>query len=111
MITYFIQYEVDPFQRDKFCEYAENWAQIIPQCGGHLVGYWAPNEGTNFEALGLISFADLASYEKYRARLKSDEDGARNFQFAQTHKFILKETRTFLSPIMSTLNQVPVGLN
>jgi hypothetical protein len=89
MITCFIRYEIDPFQRDKFCEYADNWARIIPKCGGQLVGYWAPHEGTNFEAWGLISFEDLAAYERYRARLKNDEAGARNFQFAQMHKFIL----------------------
>jgi hypothetical protein len=103
MITCFIRYEIDPFQREAFARYAENWAEIIPRCGGDLVGYWLPNEGTNFEAWGLISFASLAAYEAYRARLKTDAAGANNFRWAQEAKFILKETRTFLSPIAATL--------
>lgn len=46
-ITCFIRYEIDPYQRDAFNEYAENWGRIIPRCGGHLVGYFLPHEGTN----------------------------------------------------------------
>ena len=37
-ITCVIRYEIDPFQRDEFKKYAENWSRIIPRCGGHLVG-------------------------------------------------------------------------
>ena len=40
-ITCFIRYEIDPFQRDAFRTYAENWGRIIPRCGGRLVGYYA----------------------------------------------------------------------
>jgi hypothetical protein len=29
-ITCFIRYEIDPFQREAFREYAENWGRIIP---------------------------------------------------------------------------------
>ena len=29
-ITCFIRYQIDPFQRDEFQKYAENWARIIP---------------------------------------------------------------------------------
>src|SRR5438067_9947096 len=46
-ITCFIRYQIDPFQKDAFKQYAENWARIIPRCGGHLVGYFLPYEGTN----------------------------------------------------------------
>ena len=44
-------------------------------------------------------------YETYRARLKSDEEGMRNFAMAQTHKFILREERTFLRGVANTLAQ------
>jgi NIPSNAP len=71
-ITCFIRYQIDPFQRDGFKKYAENWGRIIPRCGGHLVGYFLPSEGTNDVAWGLIAFDSLASYKTYRARLKSD---------------------------------------
>ena len=67
-ITCFIRYEIDPFQRAAFKEYAENWGRIIPRLGGHLVGYFLPHEGTNHVAWGLVAFASLADYESYRAR-------------------------------------------
>jgi hypothetical protein len=76
-VTCFIRYEIDPAQRDAFQEYAGNWGRIIPRCGGRLVGYFLPHEGTNNVAWGLISFDSLASYEQYRARLRSDPEGAR----------------------------------
>jgi hypothetical protein len=95
-ITAFIRYVIDPFQRAAFEEYATAWARIIPQCGGNLLGYFMPHEGTNTIAWGLISFDSLAAYEAYRARLKADPEGAANFRFAEEKRFILSEERTFL---------------
>jgi hypothetical protein len=102
-ITVFIRYEIDPFQRAAFEEYAENWGRIIPKCGGNLVGYFLPHEGTNDIAWGLISFASLADYEAYRARLKADPEGRANFAFAHERRFVLREQRTFLEAIESTV--------
>ena len=101
-ITCFIRYEIDPFQRDAFEQYAANWAQIIPRCGGHLIGYFLPHEGTNNIAWGLIAFDSLAAYETYRVRLKSDPDGRANFTAAQTKRFILREERTFVTVVDGT---------
>lgn len=98
-ITCFIRYEIDPFQRDAFKHYAENWNRIIPRCGGNLVGYWLPHEGTNNIAMALISFESLAAYEAYRERVRSDEEGWSNFALAQERKFILREERTFLERV------------
>jgi len=78
-ITCFIRYQIDPIQRQAFERYAENWGRIIPRCGGHLIGYFLPYEGTNDIAWGLIAFDGLASYEAYRARLKSDLETRENF--------------------------------
>lgn len=94
-ITCFIRYEIDPFQREAFKEYAENWGRIIPRCGGNLIGYFLPLEGSNYEAWGLIAFDSLAAYEAYRARLRTDEEGRANFALAQQKRFILREERTF----------------
>ena len=85
-ITCFIRYQIDPFQRDEFKKYAENWGRIIPRCGGHLVGYFLPYEGTNDVAWGLISFDSLAAYETYRARLRSDPEAKANFAMAQSKR-------------------------
>jgi hypothetical protein len=98
-ITVFIRYQIDPFKREMFEAYAKRWIAIIPRCGGDLVGYWMPHEGTNNIAFALISFESLAAYESYRARLLLDEEGASNFSFAGEHKFILAEERTFLRPV------------
>jgi hypothetical protein len=102
-ITCFIRYEIDPFQLDAFREYANNWLRIIPRCGGDLVGYFLPHEGTNNVAWGLISFESLAAYEAYRARLKSDAEGRTNFAFAQEKRLILREERTFLEALGGSL--------
>jgi len=101
-ITCIIRYEIDPFQRSAFQEYAENWGRIIPRCGGHLVGYFLPHEGTNNVAWGLIAFDSLAAYERYRARLMTDEDGRRNFEMAQHKRFILREERSFVEVVGNT---------
>jgi hypothetical protein len=101
-ITCFIRYEIDPFQRDAFKEYAASWGRIIPRCGGHLVGYFLPHEGTNDVAWGLIAFDSLASYERYRARLRQDQEGRANFAMAQTQRFILREQRTFVEVVDGT---------
>ena len=101
-ITCFIRYEIDPFQRDAFKEYAETWARIIPRCGGNLVGYFLPHEGTNNVAWGLIACDSLAAYEAYRARLRADAEGRANFAFAQNKRFILREERTFLEVVEGT---------
>ena len=105
MITCFIRYEIDPFQREAFAEYARRWRQIIPRCGGHLLGYFLPHEGSNYEAWGLIGFDSLAAYEAYRACLRADDEGAHNFAWAQEKRFILKEERTFAQGVTGTLNQ------
>jgi hypothetical protein len=104
VITCFIRYEIDPFQRENFKEYAANWGRIIPRCGGNLVGYFLPHEGTNTVAWGLVAFDSLASYETYRARLKSDPESRENFTMAQTKRFILREERTFVEVVDGTLN-------
>jgi hypothetical protein len=106
-ITCFIRYEIDPFQRDAFRKYAENWSRIIPRCGGHLVGYFLPHEGTNDVAWGLIAFDSLASYESYRARLKSDAEARENFALAQNKRLIMREERTFVEVVDGTFAQAP----
>ena len=98
-ITVFIRYQLDPYKRDGFEDYARRWLKIIPRCGGDLIGYWMPHEGTDNIAYGLISFDSLADYEAYRARLKIDSEGAANFTTAQKERFIVCEERAFLRQV------------
>lgn len=91
-----ITYEIDPFQLAAFETYAKAWLKIIPACGGGLLGYFLPHEGTNNVAHAMIGFDSLAAYENYRARLRDDPKARANFEFAQAKRFILKERREFL---------------
>ena len=98
-LTVFIRYQIDPFKRTMFENYAKRWLTIIPKCGGNLQGYWMPHEGTNNIAFALISFPSLADYEAYRARLRRDAECIANFDFAEENKIILAEERTFLRQV------------
>jgi hypothetical protein len=102
-ITCFIRYQIDPYQRDAFAKYADGWATVIPRCGGDLIGYFLPKEGTSDIAFALISFKSLAAYESYRERLLLDPDGKANFEFARSKQFVMREERTFLEGVPSTL--------
>lgn len=107
-ITCFIRYEIDPFQREAFRQYAENWGRIIPRLGGHLVGYFLPLEGTNYEAWGLVAFDSLAAYEAYRARLREDPQAIENFAYAKAQRFIVREERSFTEAVTSTFGLAAV---
>jgi len=108
-ITCFIRYRIDPFQRDAFRAYAETWARVIPRCGGDLIGYFLPHEGTNDVAWGLIGFASLADYERYRAALRADPEGRANFARAAEERFILAEERSWLEDVAATRGRAAVA--
>jgi hypothetical protein len=101
-LTCFIRYQIDPFQREAFERYSQAWGRIIPRCGGALVGYFLPHEGSNDVAWGLIGFDSLAEYERYRKRLREDPEGRANFEFAQRGRFILREERSWLQDVPGT---------
>jgi len=104
-ITCVIRYQIDPYQRDAFREYAENWGRIIPRCGGHLIGYFLPHEGTNDIGWGLIAFESLAAYEAYKARLKTDADARANFAAVAKNRCILREERNFVEVVDATFGK------
>ncbi|HEX4077721.1 MAG TPA: NIPSNAP family protein [Rhizomicrobium sp.] len=96
-----IRYQIDPFKRAAFEEYARNWLTLIPRCGGDLLGYFLPHEGTNDIAHALIGFESLAAYETYRARLRADPESAANFALAERERLILREERNFLRRVVA----------
>jgi hypothetical protein len=98
-IVVFIRYQIDPYKLEDFRKYAQNWGRIIPRCGGHLLGYFMPHEGTNDVGWGLIGFDSLAAYEAYRAKLKGDPEARENFSLAFNNRVILREERTFLETV------------
>ena len=94
-----IRYQLDPYKRAQFEEYSKVWLKVIPECGGDLIGYFMPHEGTNDVAFAMIGFDSLAAYETYRAKLKTVPESVANFNFAEREKFILREERVFLRPV------------
>ena len=107
-----IRYQIDPIQRHGFKQYAENWGRIIPRCGGELVGYFLPYEGTNDIGWGLIAFESLAAYEAYKARLRSDAEARENFAMANKNRLILREERNFVEVVDLTFHvpsKLPAG--
>jgi len=109
-IVCIIRYEIDPYQRDAFKEYAARWGRIIPRCGGALIGYFLPWQGTNYVGWGLIGgFDGLSSYERYQERLHQDAEARDNFKFAQERRFILHEERNFVEAVGGTF-EVPAEL-
>lgn len=100
-VTCLIRYQIDPFQTAAFEEYARNWGTIIPRCGGSLLGYFMPHEGSNDVAYALIGFDSLAAYERYRERLRGDDEARANFAMAQSKRLILREERSFVRMVSS----------
>ena len=102
-IVCIIRYEIDPYQRDAFREYATRWGRIIPRCGASLIGYFLPWQGTNYVGWGLIGgFDSLSAYERYQERLHQDPDARDNFRFAQGRRFIVHEERNFVEVVGGT---------
>ena len=99
MITCFIRYDIEPWGRDAFVDYARAWGEAIPACGADLIGYFAPHEGSATTAYGVYDIASLAEYEAYRARLRDHPLGRENFAFAQRERFIRREDRLFLTRV------------
>ena len=95
MLTCIIKYEIDPFKRDQFVQYARNWGQAIPAAGASLIGYFAPHEGNTTTAYGIYNVQSLADYEAYRARLATSKAGRENYEFAKREQFIRREDRAF----------------
>ena len=108
-LTCVIRYEIDPSQREAFRTYAENWGRIIPRCGGHLIGYFLPHEGTRHVAWALVAFPSLAAYESFRARIMADPEARQNFSAVESKHVIQREERNFVELVESTFNRVPAA--
>jgi hypothetical protein len=107
-VTCLIRYQIDPYQKDDFESRAEHLGSIIPRCGGHLVGYYMPYEGTNDVAWGIITLDSLAAYEAYRARLRDDADLTREDAMVKSKRLILREERNFVRLVKGTYNVPPM---
>ena len=101
MITLSIRYTIDAQKRADFEKYARALVEIVPRCGGELVGYWLPTKfaGPTNQALALIDFASLAADEHYRQRLAKDPGNVESIRRAEESGCILIEDRAFLERV------------
>ncbi len=98
MLTLSIRYTIDANKLADFEAYARSLPEAIERCGGVFVAYYLPTKiaGATNSALGLIDFADLASYERYREKLLGDADAVASLRQAEAAGCILNEDRAFL---------------
>lgn len=98
MITLAIRYTLDANKLADFEAYIRELAPQIERCGGRFVGYYLPTKlaGPTNAALGLIDFADLAAYERYRENLGKDAGAVANVRRAEAAGCILNEDRAFM---------------
>ncbi|MCJ2033823.1 NIPSNAP family protein [Methylobacterium sp. J-068] len=80
MHTLCLRYTLDPNRIDAFRTYVEDETPVIRDCGGRVVGYYLPTDfaGPTNIAYGLIEFASLDRYERYRETLAADPTHRRN---------------------------------
>lgn len=101
MLTLCIRYQIDHNKYRDFETYARTLAEPIRRCGGDLTGYFLPTRfaGRTNEALALIAFPDLASYEKYRDALSRDPGAAECLARVESSGCIVSEDRSFLQQV------------
>ncbi|GIL26252.1 NIPSNAP family protein [Actinocatenispora comari] len=98
MITCHLRYEIDPARVDAFEEYLTGWIPIVARNGGVHHGCYLPHEGANDIGYALFSFPSLADYERYRDRIRRDEDARRLWELSARTGCIRRFDRTFLRP-------------
>ena len=101
MLTLSIRYTLDPNKLADFRAYAEAEQEPIRRSGGKIVGYFMPTEfsGPTNEALGLIEFASLATYEEYRARLANDPDHKKYAKRLEDSGVVVAMNRTLIQRV------------
>jgi hypothetical protein len=101
MITLCIRYCFNPDRLADFKAYCEGEQEPIRRSGGTVAGYFMPTDfaGPTNEAMGLIDFPDLASYERYRSALAADPDHKRNFARLQDSGAEVAMNRVFIERI------------
>ena len=99
MITFYLQYELDPDRIEDFETYARLWIPLVEKFGGEHHGYFLPHESANDLAVALFSFPSLAAYETYRLASKSDPECLAAFDLASLTGCIKRYDRHFLRPL------------
>jgi hypothetical protein len=98
MFTLCIRYTLDPNRIEAFRTYVENEDAVIRRSGGRIAGYYMPTEfaGPTNIGYGLIEFASLDEYERYRQVLADDATHRINVADVKASGAILSMERSFI---------------
>ncbi|MBF7074430.1 NIPSNAP family protein [Glaciecola sp. MH2013] len=99
MITCYLKYIINPAEINAFERYVKAWIPLVNKFGGQHHGYFLPYEGANNLAYAMFSFASLAEYERYREKIKSDNDCIAAFRLAEESQCIVSYERSFMRPV------------
>lgn len=99
MYTLCIRYVLDPNRAGHFRTYVEDEQPVIARSGGDIVGYWLPTDfaGLNNIGYGLINFATLTDYERYRKILAEDPEHQRNADALLKSGAVISMERSFVA--------------
>jgi hypothetical protein len=103
-----IRYQLDPAKLDDFRQHAENLIAPVSRCGGRLLGFHVPLEGTNDVAWAMVMTDGLADYEAYRARLANDPRARADAAWMKSRKVILREERNFVEVVDGAFDVPPI---
>jgi hypothetical protein len=110
MITCSLTYRIDPYKVAEFEIYAKLWINLVTRLGGTHHDYWLPHEGPNNIAYCHFSFASLADYEDYRARMDHDPDCQTAYAYAEKTRCIIDYDRSFTRPVLNGATAAELGL-
>lgn len=98
MLTLCIRYTLDPNRIDAFRTYVEDETPVIREAGGAIVGYYLPTDfaGPTNIGYGLIEFATLTAYERYRGTLADHPARRRNAAALVESGAVLNTERSFI---------------
>ena len=75
------------------------WIPLLDRFGGTHHGYFLPHEGPSNIAVALFSFPNLATYEEYRTKAKSDPDCQAAMAYYEKTRCFLSSERSFMRPV------------
>ena len=103
-LTCFIRYQIDPFQREAFAQYARALGGGSSRAAAATcVGYFLPHEGTNDVAWGAHRVRQPRRVREPTARAsRPTRRAARTSPSRRSSGFILREERTFLEAVGGT---------
>jgi len=101
MFTLCIRYTLNPNRLADFRIYTDAEMDPIRRSGGKIVGYFLPTEfaGPTNEAFGLIEFATLSDYERYRGQLAADAAHKENVSRLEQSGAVLAMNRSFIQRV------------